>query len=106
MPMPEAGLGGLGARGAGTHPTARYLDEEAVADVTDLHGVGVRLADVLLHLQDGPAVQGELPFLLQDRTGRRSVSAPGMPAPSPPGRPTAQEAEQGWAPLTLPVSTS
>lgn len=43
----------------------RYLDEEAVADVADLHGVGVHLPDVLLHLQDGAAVQGELPFLLQ-----------------------------------------
>lgn len=54
-------------RALGSGRPTWYLDEEAVADVADLHGVGVRLPDVLLHLQDGPAVQGELPFLLQDR---------------------------------------
>ena len=32
-----------------------------------LHGVGVCLPDVLIHLQDGPAMQGELPFLLWGR---------------------------------------
>lgn len=49
-----------------TRLTALTLDEEAVADVADLHGVGVHLPDVLLHLQDGAAVQGELPFLLNE----------------------------------------
>lgn len=43
----------------------QYLDEEAVADVAYLHSIWVALSDELLHLQDSPAMQGELPFLLQ-----------------------------------------
>lgn len=50
-----------------TPPGPGYLDEQAAADVADLHGVGVCLPDVLIHLQDGPAMQGELPFLLWGR---------------------------------------
>ena len=53
-----------------------YLDKETVADVTDLHRVGVCLPDVLLHLQAGPAVQGELSFLLQGHNGGGSLSGP------------------------------
>lgn len=43
----------------------QYLDEEAVADVAYLHSIRVGLSDELLHLQDGPAMQGELPLLLR-----------------------------------------
>lgn len=74
--MPWVCSCGGGARG--------YLDEEAVADVAGLHSVGVRLPDVLLHLEDGPAVQRELPFFLQARRGAVSSRAP-----SPPGGPAA-----------------
>lgn len=54
----------------------RHLDEEAVADVAHLHGFRVRLPDVLLHLQDGPGVQGELSFLLQRHSGGGNLSGP------------------------------
>lgn len=43
----------------------KYLDEEAVADVAYLHSIWVALSDELLHLQDSPAMQSELPLLLQ-----------------------------------------
>lgn len=36
-----------------------------MADVAYLHSIWVALSDELLHLQDSPAVQGELPLLLQ-----------------------------------------
>lgn len=48
-----------------SHGCLQYLDKEAVADVTHLHGIWVALSDKLLHLQDSPAMQGELPLLLQ-----------------------------------------
>lgn len=64
---------GLGPSRKCPPPALRYLDEEAVTDGADLHGVGVRLPDVLLHLQDGPAVQGELPFLLQGHNRKRHL---------------------------------
>lgn len=51
--------------GIGGHGNPQHLDKEAMADAAGLHGVRVHLTDVLLHLQDGAAMQGELAFLLQ-----------------------------------------
>lgn len=48
-----------------TRLTTLTLDEEAVADVAHLHRIWVALSDELLHLQDSPAMQGELSLLLQ-----------------------------------------
>lgn len=69
------GVGGaaLGGPGLQQGRLTCYLDEKAVAYVAELHGVRVRLPDVLLHLQDGPAVQGEVPLLLQGHSGSHKL---------------------------------
>lgn len=47
-----------------------------MADVAHLHSIRVGLSDELLHLQDGPAMQGELPFFLRGHnTPTRWLSA-------------------------------
>lgn len=101
----EAARGGSGpGRPRRAHPYP-YLDEEAVADVADLHSIGVRLPDVLLHLQDGPAVQSELPFFLQGHNAWRLSSARGL-APSAVPQPRAQEDKRSGCSWPLWIFTN
>lgn len=58
-----------------------------MANVAYLHGIRVGLSDELLHLQDGPAMQGELPLLLR---GQNTLTC-WLSADSP--DPTVQSAE-------------